>query len=547
MRPAGVHDGVRMPTADDGTARLGELAIEFARLFATQSTPPEFCAAALDAIGPALRATSGAVVFFSAEDAVEATVVAQREWPAPGAQGAVRPARTQDDAARPGAPRLPSRSVLDDIRATGRTVLLSDARDSAFHAETSIIAMDMRSVMASPLQFDGRIAGVIHLENASITHAFVEADRRVLEATGALLSPFLQVGRRLDAALRDSARLSAEAAGREVGELIGDSRSMQALRSVIARVAPTDAPVLVLGESGTGKELVARALHAASRRSAGRMIAVNCAAMPESLMESELFGHERGAFTGAIERRIGRFEQADGGTLFLDEIAELRPELQAKLLRVLQDGMFERVGGSRPVRADVRIVAATHRDLEGAVAEGRFREDLYYRLNVVPVRVPPLRDRADDIPLLADRFFREACAAMGRDVRPEPDVLAALSRHAFPGNVRELRNLVHRLVALAPGDVALAADLPPEIVGTRRVALDKDPFRRFLRATPRTNDELKALREEMQALLDGYVHRLEAEFLRRLLDDTGGNVAEAARRAGMNRTLFHRKLKRAEG
>ena len=508
--------------------RLGELAIELARLFAAQSTPTEFCRAALGTIERGLRATSGTIVFFGRDDDAEATIVAEG-----GSDG------------RPGSldQRALSRSVLDEIRSTGKTVLVTDARASSFHRETSIIALDMRSILATPLRFDDRVAGAIHLENASMTDAFVESDRLLLEAISSLLSPFLEVGRRLDTALRDRERLSAESAKRPGNDLVGRGPAMNALQDVIARVAGTDAPVLIMGESGSGKELVARALHAGSKRSAGPLVAVNCAAIPENLMESELFGHEKGAFTGATERRKGRFEQAHGGTLFLDEVGELRAELQAKLLRVLQDRMVERVGGSQPLRVDVRVIAATHRNLKQLVAEGKFREDLFYRLDVVPVNVPALRERPEDLPLLIDHFLVEARESMGRHVRLAPDVVESLSGYRFPGNVRELRNIVHRLVALATGDVVTAADLPEGIAGERTVSLEKDPFRKFLRAAPRTNDDLKATRDEMQALLDGYVRRLEKQFLETLLEESGGNIAQAARLAGMNRTLFHKKLK----
>ncbi len=257
---------------------------------------------------------------------------------------------------------------------------------------------------------------------------------------------------------RENARLAEEAG--VGGELLGRSPAMRALRDTLGRVAPTDATVLVSGENGTGKELVARALHAGSARRARPLVVVNCAAIPDTLFESELFGHAKGAFTGATEARRGKFEEADRGTLFLDEIGEVPVALQAKLLRALESGEIERVGGRGVERVDVRVVAATNRDLPADVRAGRFREDLYYRLLVVPVHVPPLRERRDDVPLLA-RHFLEVAA---RPLRLPPktladDAVAALVRHPWPGNVRELRHAMARVAILAPGSTVRAADL----------------------------------------------------------------------------------------
>ncbi len=252
-------------------------------------------------------------------------------------------------------------------------------------------------------------------------------------------------------------------------EMIGGASAMEQLGDWIARTAPTHARVLITGEHGTGKELVARALHEGSPRARGPFVKVNCAAIPAELIESELFGHERGAFTGAERRRKGKFELAHRGTLFLDEIGDMRTDVQAKLLRVLQEGEVERVGGSHPVRVDVRVLAATNQDLEAAMAEGGFREDLYYRLNVVPVRTPPLRERKDDVPLLARHFVSRACAEHGlRPAEVAPDALEALAAYDFPGNVRELKNLCERLVILAGGgplDVTMVRRFLPELSG----------------------------------------------------------------------------------
>jgi DNA-binding NtrC family response regulator len=251
------------------------------------------------------------------------------------------------------------------------------------------------------------------------------------------------------------------------GRLLGTSPELQSLLKTVSLVAPTRASVLIGGESGTGKELIAEAIHLASPRAAGPMVRLNCAALADSLLESELFGHERGAFTGAERTRKGRLEQADGGTLFLDEIGEISAATQVKLLRFLQERVFERVGGNRAIGVDVRVIAATNRDLRALVAAGTFREDFFYRLNVVALQLPPLRERQGDIPLLATSFLKKYAEANGRPARRFDDAaLAALVRHAWPGNVRELQNVVERAVVLANDEVIESRHLPPEMLDT---------------------------------------------------------------------------------
>jgi two-component system NtrC family response regulator len=260
----------------------------------------------------------------------------------------------------------------------------------------------------------------------------------------------------LRGALRDRWRLES---------IIGRSAPMQAVFELVERVGSTDVPVLITGESGTGKELVARAIHGRSRRAGGPFVALNCAAVPESLLESEFFGHERGAFTGAMRTQVGRFEQADGGTLLLDEIGAMRIDLQAKLLRAIQEHEVERLGAARPRRVDVRILASTCEDLEQSIRRKTFRDDLYYRLNVVPIHLPALRERAEDLPLLLDHFIAAAARKFGRPpMRVAPEVLDALEGHAWPGNVRELENCVERMVVLARGARLELEDLPPAVL-----------------------------------------------------------------------------------
>ncbi|HKP76546.1 MAG TPA: sigma-54 dependent transcriptional regulator, partial [Longimicrobiaceae bacterium] len=277
---------------------------------------------------------------------------------------------------------------------------------------------------------------------------------------------------------------------------------------------------LIQGESGTGKELLARIVHENSRRARGPFVAVNCAAIPETLLESELFGHERGAFTGAATRRLGRFERASGGTLFLDEVGDMSPTMQAKILRALQEHEIERVGGDTPVRVDVRVVAATNRDLEAEVAAGRFREDLYYRLAVVVVHLPALRERGGDVDLLAGRFMDAFAAEHGRPVRAlSPEAAARLRAYAWPGNVRQLRNVIERAVLVADGEVLRAEHLPPEVLNAAE-GPGGDGDGAFL-----------PLRE------------LERRHIRRALDLTGGNLGDTARLLGIHRNTLRQKLR----
>ena len=259
---------------------------------------------------------------------------------------------------------------------------------------------------------------------------------------------------------------------RGVEALVGDSPPMQAVKQLIRQIAPTDVHVLIQGESGTGKEIVADALHDLSGRRVQSLVKISCAAIPETLLESELFGHERGAFTGAAAARPGKFELADGGTLLLDEIAEMTPQLQAKLLRVLQDGSFQRLGATREIRVNVRLLCATHTDIPKAIDEGKFRHDLYYRINTVQIVLPPLRERREDIPLLADHFLRKYAADMGRDVRLiAPRALDQLLAHLWPGNVRELDHVLQRAVALANGDTIRGFTFAPTASRDGRAAV----------------------------------------------------------------------------
>jgi len=311
------------------------------------------------------------------------------------------------------------------------------------------------------------------------------------------------------------------------GELIGQSPGMRAVNDLIQRAAPTDGRVLILGENGTGKELVARAIHNGSLRKTAPFISLNCAAIPKDLVESELFGHEKGAFTGAVRRKSGRFELADGGTLFLDEIGDMGLETQAKLLRVLQEGEATRIGGETPFPFDVRVVAATNKDLNLEIAAGRFREDLYYRLNVVPIVLPPLRERGEDIALLARHFLSHFLAKTGKAARAwHTSAFDALAGYHWPGNVRELENTVERLVILGDGNRIEAGEvgrmLPSGTVEQR--PCKEEPVL-----------ERKSFREQVEAF--------ERSLLVQGMTQTSGNVSQLARNLQMDRANLHRKLK----
>lgn len=305
--------------------------------------------------------------------------------------------------------------------------------------------------------------------------------------------------------------------------LVGESPRWQAVLKQIEKVAPTDSKVLITGESGVGKELLAYAIHQGSPRAREAFVKMNCAAIPEELSESELFGSEKGAFTGAAERREGKFMQADGGTLFLDEIGDMSLRVQTKVLRVLQDGEFQRVGGKETLKVDVRIIAATNKNLREMVQEGRFREDLYFRLNVFPIEAPPLRERPEDIPLLAQHFIHRFCRRNNRRLpEVQPEVYAALKKYSWPGNVRELQNLVERLIILSENNRIGVENLPAYLLQTEFKLPKMLPGARTL----------SQVREEA-----------ERAYILHCLEHSGGNVTQAARLLGMERTNLHKKMK----
>jgi two-component system nitrogen regulation response regulator NtrX len=318
--------------------------------------------------------------------------------------------------------------------------------------------------------------------------------------------------------VRENRRLQAEAI--RAHEILGESEPVRRLKEQIRQAAPTNGWALITGENGTGKELVARQIHVHSRRANGPFVEVNCAAIPEELIESELFGHEKGAFTGAIAQKRGKFELADRGTIFLDEIADMSLRTQAKILRILQEHKFERVGGTDTITVDVRVIAATNKGLEREIQEGNFREDLYYRLNVIPFHVPPLRERRGDIPILVQSFAAEFCAESGAPKKEvTPRAMQALQAYAWPGNVRELRNLMERLVLMTPGSRITPADLPDD-----------------LRSGGQREDRIGETLEDARKAF-------ERRFLTERLRENEGNVSRTAEAVGLARESLSRKLR----
>ena len=430
---------------------------------------------------------------------------------------------------------------------------VAEARKAIAENEYDVIITDHKMPDGSGLdvlklaQQDDPTASVIFLTAVGSIELAVESMR-----TGAfdfLTKPFLPEVIRATAArafeytrlLRENSRLK-NAVMRLEGssEIIGGSEEILRVREQIARVAPTNATVLITGETGTGKELVARSIHKSSPRAERPFMAVNCAAVTESLLESELFGHERGAFTGADRAREGLFEAAHQGTLFLDEVAEMSPAAQAKLLRVLADGQVTRVGSTRPRTVDVRVIAATHRDLKARAIENLFREDLYYRLAVFPIAIPPLRARKEDIPALCEEFLRRAAIELKVPLRPITETaLERLMTYDFPGNIRELRNLIERASILANGENISPDAFPSD----PHSAASSGGFGRARAA--KSEDEWIALLPETVDLR-GILTSLERRLIERALIGTGGAQAEAARRLGLSRSDLGYKLSKHE-
>lgn len=402
-----------------------------------------------------------------------------------------------------------SRQVLSDVDAT----LENDVVEKENGGAPSLVAARVSSLLCVPIVAFGKPLGVIYLDTSSRVARFDELHLGLMTAIAGIAAVALENLRRFALLEKENRRLQQEV--KLEHQMVGESQAMQEVYELISKVAASPSTVLILGESGTGKELVARAIHNISERAGKPFIAINCATLTESLLESELFGHERGAFTSAIAQKRGKLEIADGGTIFLDEVAELSPVVQAKLLRVLQTREFERVGGTRPIKVDVRTIAATNHDLEAAIKAGNFREDLYYRLNVVSIPMPPLRERGEDIPLLARYFLADSSKKCKRRVTGiSEEARRLLCAYDWPGNVRQLENAIERAVIMAATEVIEPGDLPKTIIESK--------------VTPKGYKEV--------------VRDFKYELITKTLKQTGGNFTEAAKLLGMHANNLHRLI-----
>ncbi|MBI4859602.1 MAG: sigma-54-dependent Fis family transcriptional regulator [Candidatus Riflebacteria bacterium] len=428
-----------------------------------------------------------------------------------------------------------SRSVAKRVLAGGKALLIADAStDRKFKDQESVLAAHIRSVLAAPLLLDGSPVGVIYLDSINAGASFTDEDLRLLEAAAEHVVAALANARERDRLTSRAAHLQAvveQEVTREYGSrsIVGDSPAMRKILEAVQLVARQDTTTLILGESGTGKELVARALHDLSGRKAGPFVAVNCMALSAGVLESELFGHEKGTFSGATGRNVGRFEMADQGTVFLDEIGELDVAVQVKLLRVLQEKVVERVGSGRPRPVNVRLVCATNADLDRAVKVGTFRSDLYYRIAVFPLRLPPLRERREDIAPLVEHFIRHFQRRMGKPISGiEPDALGLIERHSWPGNIRELRNVIEHAFVLEQGSRISAASLP--------FLASRAPAPAAMAGPAPAPSELPV--PSLAAAREAFERRFIVDCLQR----HGGNITKAAQELDVPRSTVYRKL-----
>ncbi|MGH9405948.1 MAG: sigma 54-interacting transcriptional regulator [Terriglobia bacterium] len=412
-----------------------------------------------------------------------------------------------------------SRTVLQQVIGEKLGVLSTDPQaDPALRGSESLYRARVQAVLCVPLMTFDKLIGVLYLDTSDRAHLFDRDHVALLMGIAGVAAPALEHALRVARLEAENRRLMEEIQIEH--HLVGESERIRQAQRFIAKVAPSDSTVLIKGESGTGKELVARAIHYLSRRASKSFAALNCAAIPENLLEAELFGHERGAFTGAAGLRRGKLEMASGGTFFLDEIGELALPLQAKLLRVLQEREFERVGGTQPVKVDLRIIAATNRDLEESIRAGAFRRDLYFRLNVVAFTLPTLRERREDIPLLATYFIAKLSGHSGRRVRGiSNQAKACLMRYDWPGNVRELENAIERAIVLGSGEVIEIEDLPESL----------------LESQPAQGGEIPRFHEAVQ--------QTKRQLILEAVEAAQSNYTEAAKRLGLHPNYLHRLIR----
>jgi Nif-specific regulatory protein len=439
-------------------------------------------------------------------------------------------------------------AIIREVIETGRSIISADAlADERFLESESVIADRIRSTLCAPLAIRERIEGAIYVDHRETRHLFSSKDLAFLEAFADQAAIAIQNARLYEDLEEARSRLSVEnetlrnevLVDKHLDSVVGKSEAVSRIQFSLRKAAAGYSTVLLRGESGTGKGLVARIIHNIGPRRNGPFIKFNCAALPETLAESELFGHERGAFTGADRRKLGRFEIANSGTIFLDEIGKVSLAMQAKLLRVVEEKEFERVGGTQTIKTDVKIIAATNLDLERAIEEGAFREDLFYRLNIIPIVLPPLRDRKADIPMLAEHFIRNICRDLGIDnKRLAPGVLDFLVQHSWPGNVRELEATLHRAIVMANDETLTRDDFQSLLPGqtsssTPRLAADRAPA-----------DPLAGRAEITAEIYDNALSTVDRQLIERALSDAGGRIREAARRLGLARNTLKSKMQK---
>jgi len=496
------------------TSRLGRnlnALLKISRIVHSISNLDQLQAQILELIFEAVPAERGAILLDGQGTEKFSSLFAH---PGSATIGAAKPG-----SAKPGEPLRVSRTITRQVMEKGVAILGADVPASrGLSGVESLVTFNVRSLLCVPLTVFQRVIGCIYLDTTTSSTRFDKDHLELVASMAGISAVALENARRLQWLEQENLRLAAEINLQH--NMVGEGSLMKDVYRFLSRVAPTDSTVLVSGESGTGKELVARAIHRNSPRASRPFVAINCAAIPEGLLESELFGYERGAFTGATAQKKGRLEMADGGVVFLDEIGELVPALQVKLLRVLQEREFERLGGSRPIAVDIRLIAATNKDLGDAVKTKTFREDLYYRLNVVSLVLPPLRERREDIPILAEYFvskFAAKCKVRAKKISAE--AMAGLMNYDWPGNVRELENAIERALVLGVSDAIRPEDLPESV-------LEKDP-------APGAEE----------AKYHMAVKQLKKHLILTALEEAKGNYTEAARILGVHANYLHRLVR----
>src|SRR5207253_720905 len=440
-------------------------------------------------------------------------------------------------------------SIIKEVIASGQSIMSADARaDERFVESESVIAENILSILCVPLIIKDRIAGAIYVDHRQARHLFSQRDLTFLEAFSDQSAMAIENARLYEELEEARTRLSLEneSLRREVlvekhlDSIVGESGAVAKSQFAVRKASVSNSTVLLRGESGTGKGLIARIIHNMGPRRNGPFINFNCAALPETLAESELFGHEKGAFTGADRRKLGRFELANGGTIFLDEIGNISMAMQAKLLRVIEDKEFERVGGTQTIKTEVKIITATNLDLERAIEEGTFREDLFYRLNIIPLMLPALRERKDDIPLLAEYFIKKICKDLGIETKHlEPGVLDIFLRYHWPGNVLELEATLHRAIVMSNGDTVTRNDLYGFFSDMPNAPVVEGPV------TTMPNTILNPLVAKMEITSEVYdqvLSTVDRQLIERALETSGGRIREAARRLGLARNTLKAKM-----